>query len=97
MNRLQGTTPGRSISVVRRTSRWNGSRGLSITPITAASTLGFTPMGERMYYTQLTPLETAQNFELFRTYTQAFDSQYGTSLWDAVKAIAEREAVLDHK
>ena len=37
---------------------------------------------------KLTPLEQAQNFELFRTYTQAFDSQYGTSLWDAVKAIA---------
>jgi hypothetical protein len=40
------------------------------------------------YYRYLTPLEQAENFEVFRLYTEAFDAKHGTSLWDAVKGIA---------
>jgi RHS repeat-associated protein len=40
------------------------------------------------YYRQLSPADQAANFEKLRQYTQAFDQQHGTKLWDAIKRTA---------
>ena len=40
------------------------------------------------YYQQLSPAQQAANFETLRKYTQAFDQQYGTNLWEAIKKTA---------
>jgi RHS repeat-associated protein len=40
------------------------------------------------FYRFVSPEEQAANFEKFRQYTERFDAQYGTQLWEAVKKIA---------
>jgi hypothetical protein len=40
------------------------------------------------YYQQLSPAQQAANFEKLRKYTQAFDQQHGTNLWEAIKRTA---------
>ena len=44
------------------------------------------------YYRALSPLQQAQNFEKLRKFTQAFDTKYGTNLWDAIKRTASTVA-----
>jgi len=43
------------------------------------------------YYRNLPPEEQAINFGRFRKYTEAFDKQHGTTIWEAVLKVAAAE------